>query len=141
MKTLRRFRPGLEACESRCLLSTAVLDITNQSTYTVTFNFRWNSSSTWTKVVEAPNQGYYWYTTYTSSLSPQVMFNPTPGSSYQKIYTLGYNTYNGSGTPPSSSAKVYSFNNTPTGIDLYAGSGGSTPTTPTTPPSGLAVAY
>ena len=51
------FRPHLESIENRCLLSVAVLEILNQSTYTVSFDFRWTPSSSWNAYSEPPGQG------------------------------------------------------------------------------------
>ena len=49
----RGFRPQLEGIENRCLLSLAVLEIANHSTYNITFDFRWTPSSAWSTYSEA----------------------------------------------------------------------------------------
>ena len=53
----RGFRPQLEGIENRCLLSLAVLEILNHSTYTITFDFRWTPSSAWSTYTENAQPG------------------------------------------------------------------------------------
>ncbi len=116
----RGFRPRLEGIESRCLLSAAVLEIQNHSTYDITFNFRWAPSSAWSTYSEAPGQGEILWTGYSSSLTPQVLVNTTTHAGSETTYSLlqGYGEWNGSGTPPASAAALYEFQNTTTGIGL-----------------------
>jgi hypothetical protein len=125
----RRFRPRVESIEDRCLLSQAVVDIANESTYTITFNFRWTSSSSWTPVTETPGQDELLWTTYTSGLTPQVSYDTTSSAGSGTTVTLaqGYGEWGGSGNPPESSASVYQFQNTLTGLQIYYAS----PPTPT----------
>jgi hypothetical protein len=116
-----RFRPQVETVEGRQLLSTAVVEVLNQSSYKLTFDFRWGSNYAWTAVNEAPGQGYLFWTTYSNSLHPQVIYAPTtsPGSQMTVSLAQGYNPWNGSGNPPASAAKLYEFLNSGTGDTLY----------------------
>ena len=121
----RGLQPNLEGIENRCLLSTAVLEILNQSSYIITFDFRWSSSSRWTNVTERPGQGEVFWTAYSTSLTPQVLYNTTTSAFSQTTVNLvqGYNEWPGTGPPPASAATPYEFVNTPTGVELsYTGS-------------------
>ena len=107
----RGFRPQLEGIENRCLLSLAVLEIENQSTYNITFDFRWTPSSAWTTYPKAPGQGRIFWTGYSTSLAPQALYNTTTSAGSQTTVNLvqGYNQWSGTGTPPASAAKLYEF--------------------------------
>ena len=50
----------------------AVLSVQNQSNYTITFDFRWTPSSSWTTYTEVPGQGEI-FSTGTRPLSPQAL--------------------------------------------------------------------
>ncbi len=121
MKTHKKphFRPQFESVEERRLMSVAVLEILNESKYTVGFDFRWTPSSAWTAYTEAPGQGQVLYTTTSSSLNPQALFNPTTVAGNETTVTLGFNQWNGTGTPPASAAALYEFQNTTSGVGLY----------------------
>jgi hypothetical protein len=125
----RRFRPGLEGIEDRCLLSLAVVEIQNKSTYTITFNFRWTDSSSWTSYTEAPGQGEILWTSYSSFLTPEASYNTTTWSGSATTVTLaqGYGQWDGGNPPPASSATLYQFQNTGDGVELYY----AAPPTPT----------
>jgi hypothetical protein len=101
-------------------MSAAVVEILNQSKYNVGFDFRWTPSSAWTAYTEAPGQGEILDTTYSSSLTPQALFNPTTvaGNETTVSLTQGYNQWTGTGTPPAASAKLYAFQNTTSGVGL-----------------------
>ena len=132
----RGFRPQLEGIENRCLLSVAVLEIANHSTYNITFDFRWIPSSAWSTYSEAPGKGEIFWTTYSSSLSPQVLYDTSssPSSRTDCSLSQGYSQWTGTGTPPASAATPYAFENTTTGVQLdYAG--GSTGLSPSPSPS------
>ena len=132
MRTHRKtgFRPQLEGIENRCLLSVAVLEILNKSSYDITFDFRWTPSSAWKGYTEAPGHGEIFWTGYSTSLAPQVLYDTTPSQSSETIVNLvqGYNKWTGTGTPPASAAKPYEFLNTSTGVRLYYSGTSPTPT-------------
>ena len=113
----RALRPRLENIEDRCLLSSAVVEIENQSTYNVTFEFRWTPSSAWTAYTEAPGQSEVISTAYSASLTPQVLYDTTTSRRSQTTVNLvqGYSDWTGTGTPPASAATVYGFENTAPG--------------------------
>ena len=102
-------------------MALAVLDIQNSSNYDVGFDFRWSSSSPWTYYSEAPGQSQVISTNYSSSLSPQALYDmtPSPYSEVEVSLVQGYSEWNGSGTPPASAATLYAFENTRTGVELY----------------------
>ena len=116
----RGFRPQLEGIENRCLLSAAVLEIENQSTYNITFDFRWIPSSAWSQDSERHGQGVIFSTAYSPSLEPQAFYNTTmsAGSGTTVNLVQGYNQWFGTGTPPASAATLYEFQNTATGVGL-----------------------
>src|SRR5262249_18498288 len=123
MKTQRksRFRPRHDRLESRCLLSSAVVDIQNDSAYDITFAFPWSPPSTWTLYSEAPGQSQLLSTPASSSLAPQVLYDQTP-SPYSEVdvsLAQGYGEWSGSGSPPASAATTYAFLNTWSGVTLY----------------------
>ena len=109
-----------ERVEDRCLLSVAALDIQNQSSYTVTFDFRWTPSSSWTAYTEGPGQSEIFSTAYSTSLTPQVIYDKTTSANSQTTATLtqGYGDWSGTGSPPASAATLYAFQNTTTGVVL-----------------------
>jgi len=111
----------MEIVENRSLLSLAVVEVLNKSTYNVSFDFRWTPSSSWTAYTESPGQREIFWTTYSDYLTPQVLYDTTTSSSSQTTVSLaqGYGQWNGSGTPPDSSATLYEFENTITGVELY----------------------
>jgi hypothetical protein len=124
MRTFRngRIRPRLDGLEDRCLLTTlAVVEVLNQSSYNLTFDFRWTPSSSWTQVTEAPGAGELFWTNYASNLTPQAYYNTTTASNSGTTVNLaqGYGEWTGTGTPPASSATLYEFQNTSTGVALY----------------------
>jgi len=134
----RGLQPSLEGIENRCLLSTVVLEILNQSSYIITFDFRWSSSSRWTNVTERPGQGEIFWTAYSTLLTPQVLYNTTTSAFSQTTVNLvqGYNEWPGTGPPPASAATLYEFVNTPTGVELsYSGSVPTPAPTPTPTPT------
>ena len=53
------------------LTTDAVVEITNSSSYDITFDFRWTPSSPWTAYTEAPGQAATIDTAYSSTLSPR----------------------------------------------------------------------
>jgi hypothetical protein len=117
----RHFQPRVDDLEHRCLLSTAVVEILNQSTYNITANFRWSPSSSWSSFSERPGQGMLFWVSSSGALTPQVLYNSTTASNSQTICTLvqGYGVWNGTGTPPTSAARLYEFMNTSNGVQLY----------------------
>jgi hypothetical protein len=84
----RRARLGVEELEGRRLLSLAVLEILNKSTYTINFDFRWTPSSAWTAYTEAPGQGEILWTSDSSSLRPQALYDTTTSSGSQTTVNL-----------------------------------------------------
>jgi len=126
------FRPHLESIENRCLLSVAVLEILNQSTYTVSFDFRWTPSSSWNAYSEQPGHYSIFWTGYSTSLAPQALYNTTTSAGSQTTVNLvqGYNQWSGTGTPPASAAKLYEFQNSTTGVGRFY-----VPPTPPPPPT------
>jgi Peptidase A4 family len=134
----RKLRPRVEQIEDRCLLSTAVVDITNQSSFNITFDFRWSPSNRWTPITEAPGQGVEIYTSNSSTLKPQVRYDTTTSSRSETTVTLanGFGVSPGRGVPPASTGTPYTFVNTNTGVDLIHSGSSPTPTpTPTPAPS------
>ena len=123
MKSYRtkRIRPTVDGLESRELLSLAVVEVLNNSSYNVNFDFRWSPSSSWTAYSEKPGAGQIFWNSYSTSYQPQVLYNTTTSSGSQTTVNLsqGYTQWYGSGTPPASAATLYDFQNTSTGIQLY----------------------
>jgi hypothetical protein len=117
----RQYQPSVDNIEDRLLLSLAVVEVLNQSTYNITASFRWTQNSSWSTFTEGPGQGYIFWVSYSNSLTPQVLYNTTTQSNSQTICSLvqGYAMWNGSGTPPASAARLYQFQNTWTGVQLY----------------------
>jgi hypothetical protein len=115
-----RFRPCVDGLEARQLLAVAVVEVLNQSSYNITYDFRWTTSSSWTQITERPGAGELFWTNYSTSLTPQVLYDTTTSSNSQTTDTLtnGYGEYTGTGTPPTSSASLYEFQNTSTGVQL-----------------------
>src|SRR5208282_2667167 len=102
-----------------------------------TFDFRWSNSSRWTNVTEAPGQGEIFWTAYSTSLKPQVLYDTTTSAYSQTTVNLvqGYNEWTGTGTPPASVATLYEFRNAPIGVELsYSGSAPTPTPTPTPAP-------
>jgi hypothetical protein len=126
----RRFRPRVEGLEDRRLLSLAVVEIVNKSTYTIKFDFRWTPSSQPKTITEAPGQGEIYWATYSNALTPQVQYYTTTSANSQTTVSLaqGYGQWTGTGTPPVSSATHYQFENTSTGVELYYAPDSPTPT-------------
>ena len=104
MRTRRKrgFRPQFESIEDRCLLSLAVLEVQNESTFNVNFEFRWTAASPWTSYTETPGQYEILWTGYSTSLTPQVLYNTTTSSNSQTTCSLvqGYTEWSGTGSPP-----------------------------------------
>lgn len=146
-RTRQRFRPGLERVEERLALNgapmvpavaqaaivhraglvratavnQAVIQIKNTSSLNVAFSFRWSSSSSWQNyTIPAGGSRMFWINA-SSSLKPQITFDQSvlPGNQ-AKTYSLSYFTYPGGGTPPSSAARLYQFQNISGGVDLYS---------------------
>jgi hypothetical protein len=117
----RNFQPVVDSLGQRCLLSVAVAEVLNKSTSNITAEFRWTPSSNWTTFTEKPGQGELFWSTYSTSLTPQVRYTATTSSSSQIINVLarGYGQWSGTGTPPTSAATLYQFQNTSTGVQLY----------------------
>lgn len=117
----RGFSPRVDGLESRRLLSVAVAEVLNKSSYNINFDFRWTPSSPWSAYTEAPGQGEIFSTSYSSSLTPQVLYNTSTAANSQVTVNLvqGYGQWNGSGAPPASAASLYEFQNTSTGLQLY----------------------
>ena len=107
----------------------AVVSITNHSSYTVGFDFRWTPSSPWTLYTEAPGQTEIFSTTYSSGLTPQAYFDPTTTAGNDTLVTLaqGYGEWTGTGTPPSSPATPYGFENVTNGLELFFIGGSAAP--------------
>jgi len=123
-----RFRPQVENVEGRQLLSTtAVVEVLNQSSSKLTFEFRWASNDAWQSMTESPGQGELFYNNYSTTLTPQVQYNHTTSTSSQTLVNLsqGYSPWNStdskpnSSTPPSSAATLYEFLNSSGGVTLY----------------------
>jgi hypothetical protein len=114
---------GAQAASTIQALSTstvAVVKIQNSSTATVSFQFRWSSSNSWTSYTLQPGFYQLLWANQSSALAPQIQFDWSFVSGWQgKSYTLSYNTYTGSGTPPTSAAKVYYFQSVSGGVDLF----------------------
>jgi hypothetical protein len=100
----------------------AVTGFTNSSSITVAFQFRWNASSSWSSTVFlAPGKSWYFWDSPPDASSPQVQFDQSILPGWQtKSYSLSFNIYEGNGTPPFSSARVYTFRNVPGGVNLYS---------------------
>ncbi len=128
-RTKRRVQPRVVGLEDRRLLSLAVVEILNKSTYNVTFEFQWTPSSTPKVYSLTPNQYELIWASYSSAYTPQVVYNTTSSPSSQTIVRLaqGYGEWDGPGNPPITSATMYDFANTVTGLQLYYGA----PPTPT----------
>jgi hypothetical protein len=96
------------------------LEVENRSTYVINFEFRWTPSSSWISYTETPGQYELFWTDYSTSLTPQVFYNTTTSSGSQTTCSLaqGYNEWFGIGTPPTSAATLYQFENTATGLDI-----------------------
>jgi hypothetical protein len=105
----KALRPRLEYIESRCLLSVAVLEILNASVQPVSFQFRWTDSSAWTAYTETPGQDGILSTTYSTSLTPQVLYSATSasGSKTTDSLTQGYGEWSAPGAPPASDSMLY----------------------------------
>ena len=116
-----KFRPDHDHLESRALLSLAVLDIQNASNYNIGFDFRWSSSSSWSYYSESPGKSVVLSTNYSSSLSPQVLYDmtPSPYSETEVSLVQGYGEWSGTGSPPASAGTQYAFENTTFGVELY----------------------
>ncbi len=136
-----RFIPSHDQLESRSLLSTAVIDIENTSSYDISFAFRWSPHSAWTVYTEAPGQSEVLSTTRSGSAKPQVVYEAkvSTGSLAEQTLTASINRSN---SAAASTGKLYAFENTRTGIALralrgaHAISPSPTPTpTPTTTPT------
>lgn len=136
MRTHRkpRFRPLHDQLESRCLLSLAVLEIQNNSSFDITFGFRWTYNGRWTSISETPGQDQILTTTYASNLTPEVEYDltPSPYSLTEVSLVQGYGDWTGTGTPPASAATVYEFVNHGSGVELVFS---PQPTTPSPTPS------
>ena len=93
----------------------------NSSNLTVSFQFRWNTSSNYFSTINlAPGQTYYYWTTPPNAASPQIQFDQSVLPGWQaKTYALNFNIYKGSGQPPFSSARLYTFLNVAGGVDLF----------------------
>jgi hypothetical protein len=127
----RRARPIVDDLESRCLLSQAVAEVVDNSSYKITANFRWTPSSSWTQFTESPGQGQIFWNGYSNTLTPQVLVNTTSVAGSQTTYTLseGYGQWSGSGTPPTSAASIYQFQNFTAGTQVIQLSYRSAPQT------------
>ena len=128
-RKVRAHRPCLESLEGRRLLTQAVVEILNKSTYNITFSFRWDASSAWTSYSEAPGQYELLWADDSGSLAPEAQYNTSTFAGSQTTVNLaqGYGRWEGSGTPPTSSATLYQFQNTATDLLLYY----AAPPTPT----------
>jgi hypothetical protein len=117
----RGFRPIVGDLEDRRLMSVAVVEVLNRSSYNVTASYRWSPTSAWSTFKEAPGQGMLFWANMSGSLAPQVFCNTTTSAGSQMTFTLvqGYGQWSGSGTPPAAAARVYQFQNTTTGLWLY----------------------
>ncbi len=100
----------------------AVTGFKNSSTITVAFQFRWNSSQAWSSTVNLkPGATYYFWTSPPTASSPQVNFDQSVLSGWQsKTYSLTWDLYTGSGQPPFSAARLYTFKNIAGGVNLYS---------------------
>lgn len=106
----------------RGITTQAVTSFKNSSSLTVSFQFRWNSSASWSSTVNlAPGKTWYYWSSPPNASSPQVQFDQSVLPGWQsKTYTLSWNLYTGSGTPPFSSAKLYTFKNVSGGVNLFS---------------------
>ena len=113
----RKLRPHVETVENRCLLSTAVVDVQNQSLHHY-LRLSVDPSSAWTSYTESPGQSELISTAYSTSLKPQVLYDTTTSPFSETIENLaqGYGDWTGTGSPPASSATDYAFENTPPGL-------------------------
>ncbi|MFO0960507.1 MAG: hypothetical protein U0800_24245 [Isosphaeraceae bacterium] len=99
----------------------AVVGFQNTSNLNVSFKFRWNSSASWSSTVTlAAGKNYYFWNS-PSGAKPEIQFDQSVLPGWQsKTYSLSFNVYTGSGTPPFSSAKVYKFKTISGGVDLFS---------------------
>ncbi len=125
-----RREPLLRAASAPPASTDAVVSITNNSSYTVGFDFRWTPSSPWTLYTEAPGQSEIFSTTYSSGLTPQTYFDATTTTGNDTLVTLaqGYGEWTGTGTPPATAATPYGFENVSNGLELFYIGGSSAPT-------------
>lgn len=101
--------------------SQSVVEFKNASSLSVSYQFQWSPSSSWTSKTLAPGANWYYWTTTSSSLAPKITFDQSVLPGWQaKTYSLSYFNYVNGGTPPISAAKVYQFQNVPGGTDLYS---------------------
>ena len=106
-----KFRPRHDELEPRSLMTLAVLDVANVSSYDITFGFQWTPGSTERYYTLRPDYEEVFSTTYSSSLTPQVTYDTTtsPSSTTTQPLTEGYGEWNGRGNPPASAGTLYEF--------------------------------
>jgi hypothetical protein len=100
----------------------AVVGFKNNSSINVAFQFRWNTSQAWSSVITLkPGQSDFWVSSPQNASTPQIQFDQSILAGWQnKLYTLSFNVYQGSNSPPSSAAKYYTFKNISGGVDLFS---------------------
>lgn len=99
----------------------AVVGFRNSSSTTVLFQFRWSNSANWSPVIKlAPGKVQYFWTSMLNASLPEVRYDRSslPGWQFQ-TYGLGFNAYSGTGNPPFSSARVYTFRSVTGGVGLF----------------------
>ncbi len=142
MRTHRkvRYRPLHDLLEDRSLLSQtqpfqAVVDIQNQSSYTIGFAFTWGPNSAVNVYYESPGQSLELTSSATTSAHPMIAYFNSPYSNWPTIQRLSYGKwYDTSNTnPPASAGTDYAFQDTWWGgVHLNFQ---SDPTTPSPTPS------
>jgi hypothetical protein len=100
----------------------AVVGFKNTSNTTVLLQFRWSNSANWSPVIKmAPGKVQYFWTSTLNTSQPEVRYDRSPRPGWQlQTYGLGFNTYSGTGNPPFSSARVYTFRSTTGGVGLFS---------------------
>jgi len=114
----KNLSPRVDHLEVRRLLSLAVLELDNKSSYNIHFDFRWSPSESWSSYYETPGQGETFWHNYSDYLTPQVRYYESTSIDSLTTESLvqGYGQFNGTGNPPPSSATLYQFQNTATGV-------------------------
>ncbi|MFO0959357.1 MAG: hypothetical protein U0800_18310 [Isosphaeraceae bacterium] len=117
-----RFQNVAGGVDLYSITTQAVTGFQNDSNLTVAFQFRWNASSNYSSTVFlAPGKTYYFWASPPTASAPSVQFDQSVLPGWQsKTYSLSFNVYANSGTPPFSSARVYKFRNVAGGVDLFS---------------------
>jgi hypothetical protein len=109
----RRIRSLVDDSASHTLLSPAVVNRVNESSFNVTIGDRWTPSSSFSFYTLKAGAGQYFSTTATASLTRTVQYDGATDSFLSVDAYGGSSIYSGPGTPPVSAAKIYDFVNTP----------------------------